>query len=220
MPLGQVASARIVCPMGNGDGNAPLGVTLEDVDNGVLNLDNKLPLRDRRRRCRYRQYVLGIVSRAFGARRRLQWQETKLHGRPLGRARSRHVPHCFPKPGTQGAPQSFTLTDGISEPVRTPDTVEPPPEILQNLLPQPITIPSGRGGMIRRTIALDPQQVPVRIVRVLYTDIDPEMLNPTCGTASKPAARMRSITISSNGLSGKAPVSPPGSMRPVAAYSR
>src|SRR5690606_18478212 len=60
----------------------------------------------------------------------------------------------------------------IPPPIRGPNPVNPPPQPLQYRLPQPVPVPRGRGAMVTRSIALDPQHVASRFLRRKKRQID------------------------------------------------
>jgi len=61
-----------------------------------------------------------------------------------------------------------------AEPVGGPDALNLPPQALQDLLSQAVAVARRRRTVIRRAVALDPQQVSPRILRIHHCQIDRE----------------------------------------------
>src|SRR5262249_33548710 len=66
------------------------------------------------------------------------------------------------------------LLVGPVEPIRAPDPMDPPAAIPQDALTQAIAVPGRARGMIRRAVALDPEQVATRARGIDYRQVDDE----------------------------------------------
>src|SRR5713101_9635380 len=60
----------------------------------------------------------------------------------------------------------------VLKPVCRPDTVDFPAEVLQNLLPETVTVACRQARMISGPITFNSQDVGIRFVRVLYSNVD------------------------------------------------
>src|SRR6056297_2917186 len=94
-----------------------------------------------------------------------------IPGRRRGQC-SPALPGCLER-CIDGLPQPLHLGAGVIEPVRRPDSMEPPAQPLEDLLAQPIPVPARLGGMIARAIALHAEDETIRPVGMPNAEIDP-----------------------------------------------
>src|SRR3954467_6826173 len=66
----------------------------------------------------------------------------------------------------------------VHPPFRAPDAPDPPSQIGQYHLAQPVAIPGGGGTMVCGAVALDSGKIPPRKIRMDDSEIDPKEGNP------------------------------------------
>ena len=80
----------------------------------------------------------------------------------------------------------FRLQCGIFKPISRPDAYKLPPEPLQNLLAQAVTIPGALASVITRTVTLNAREEDLRVIRMPNAEINLEAGNTNLRDTLRP----------------------------------